>query len=229
MAHGHTLNLSPEDHARIAATVAVAERNSDGEIVTVIAPRSDAYHDVGLHYAVAAIALLLAAVAAWPLAFAGLAEDLLGGWDHHLPLRLHLTLLLGAVIATFLIVRYALAWMPLRMALTPSATKERRVRRQAIALFRAAAQGRTHRRTGILLYLSLAEHRAEIVADEAITAQVAPERWGDAMAGLIRHLRAGEPATGICSAVEAIGAILAEHLPPGTDNPNELPDALIEL
>ncbi|MBB6122708.1 TPM domain-containing protein [Sphingobium subterraneum] len=229
MAQRHTLDLSPDDHARIAAAVGLAERRSDGEIVTVIAPRSDAYHDVGLHYAVAAMALFLAAVAAWPLAFAATADSLLGGWDHHLSLRAHLTVLLGVIIALFLVVRYALAWMPLRMALTPSATKERRVRRQAIAIFRAAAQGRTRRRTGILLYLSLAEHRAEIVADEAITAQVAPERWGDAMAALIRHLRAGDPATGIIQAVEAIGAILTEHLPPGTDNPNELPDGLIEL
>lgn len=221
--------LNDAEHRQISAAVADAEASSDGEIVTIISPRSDAYHDVGLHYAVAAMLLLLASVAAFPLHFAALADNWLGGWDHHVPLRTQLSLLLGTMIAVFLLVRYSLAYMPLRMALTPRATKERRVRRQAIGLFRSAAQGRTRGRTGILLYLSLAEHRAEIVADEAIATLVRPERWGDAMALLIGHVRRGEEAEGIVQAVQAIGAILAEHLPPKTDNPNELPDKLIEL
>ena len=62
-----------------------------------------------------------------------------------------------------------LKWMPLRLALTPGATKHRRVRRRAVAIFKAAAERRTVGRTGILIYLSMAERRAEIVADEAIT------------------------------------------------------------
>ena len=53
--------LSPEDHALVTAAVAKAELSSDGEIVTIVAGRSDAYHDVALHYSV--LALLL--VAGW--------------------------------------------------------------------------------------------------------------------------------------------------------------------
>lgn len=223
------LEFSQGDHDNVSAAVAAAEAKSDGEIVTIIAPRSDAYHDVGLHYALAAALSLLAAVAAFPAAFADAARSLLGGWDHHVETPLLLTLLLGGQIALFLLVRYALAWMPLRIALTPRATRARRVRRQAIAMFRAAAQGRTRGRTAILLYLSLAEHRAEIVADESIAARVPPERWGDAMALLIAQVRAGQPAQGIVAAVEVIGGVLAEQLPRSADNPNELPDRLIEL
>ena len=80
-----------------------------------------------------------------------------------------------------------------------------------------------------MLYLSLAEHRAEIVADEAITEVVTPERWGDAMAALIDHVRRGDSATGMVEAVGQIGTILAEYVPAREDNPNELPDRLIEL
>lgn len=223
------LEFSQGDHEKVSASVAAAEAKSDGEIVTIIAPRSDAYHDVGLHYALAAALSLLAAVAAFPAAFADAARGLLGGWDHHVETPLLLTLLLGGQIALFLLVRYALAWMPLRIALTPRATRARRVRRQAIAMFRAAAQGRTRGRTAILLYLSLAEQRAEIVADESIAARVPAERWGDAMALLVAQVRAGQPAQGIVEAVEVIGGILAEQLPRSADNPNELPDRLIEL
>jgi putative membrane protein len=119
--------------------------------------------------------------------------------------------------------------MPLRMALTPGATKTRRVRRRALELFRAAAERRTTGRTGVLLYLSLLERRVEIVADEAIHAKVAPETWGDAMAALLEEVKAGRPADGMVRAVEMIGAVLAEHVPLEQGDTNELPDRLITL
>lgn len=223
------ISINRADHDRISAAVKAAEATSDAEIVTVIAPRSDSYHDVGLHYAVAAMLCLLALVAAFPICFADLVTGWIGSWDHRLSPGMLLTLLLGAQILLFLIVRYMLAWMPLRMALTPGTTKWRRVRRQAIALFRASAEGRTRGRTAILLYVSLAEHRAEIVGDEAINRAVAPERWGEAMAALVEHMRAGNPGTGMVEAIARIGTILKEHVPKSEANPNELPDRLIEL
>jgi len=223
------IRISKAGHDRISAAVKAAEAESDAEIVTIIAERSDSYHDAGLHYAVAAMLCLLALVAAFPECFVSFATDRLGGWDHHLSTGLLLTLLLGAQILLFLIVRYALAWMPLRMALTPGATKWRRVRRRAVALFRACAEGRTRGKTAILIYLSLAEHRAEIIGDEAINREVAPERWGEAMAALVEHMREGDPGTGMVEAIGRIAAILAEHVPKSDANPNELPDRLIEL
>ena len=89
------------------------------------------------------------------------------------------------------------------MALTPAATKTRRVRRRAIMLFKTGAERRTVGRTGILIYLSLAEHRAEIVADEAITSVTTPETWGEAMAALLIEVKAGRPGDGIAAAVGA--------------------------
>ena len=81
----------------------------------------------------------------------------------------------------------------------------------------------------MLVYLSLAEHRAEIVADKAIADQVEPEVWGEAMAELVDEVKAGRPGAGLARAVELVGAVLAHILPPKSDNPNELPDRLIEL
>ena len=77
--------------------------------------------------------------------------------------------------------------------------------------------------------MSVAEHRAEIVADEAIHSKVAPERWGDAMAALIGKLKHGDPAGGMADAVAQMAAILKEHFPKTDQDVNELPDRLIEL
>jgi putative membrane protein len=103
------------------------------------------------------------------------------------------------------------------------------VRRRAIALFRAAAERRTVGRTAVLIYLSLAEHRAEIVADEAVAKVTTPECWGDAMAELIGEIREGRPGNGLALAVEEVGEVLTRHFPKTSDDVNEIPDKLIEL
>ena len=221
--------LSEADHARVTEAVAKAERISDGEVVTIVAPRSDAYHDVALHYAVLAMLLVPAAAAVVPQAWIDWGLALLFGWNASLSFRLLMLMILVAMALMFLIVRFALAWMKLRMALTPAATKTRRVRRRAVELFRAGTEKRTKGRTGILVYLSLLEHRAEIVADEAIHSQVEPDVWGEAMAVLVDEVKAGRIGEGMAQAVDKIGVVLARCLPPTLDNPNELPDRLIEL
>ncbi|MBK5265753.1 MAG: hypothetical protein JJE34_11075, partial [Alphaproteobacteria bacterium] len=171
--------LTAEDHAEVTAAVGRAEKLTDGEIVTIVTDQSDSYHDAGLHWAIAASFLCLSAVAMFPAWFMGGLHILLGGgWERDIPAGLTLTVLLGLMIAVFLAMRYLLAIRPLRMAITPKRTKARRVRRRAIAYFMVGAERRTIGRTGILIYVSLNEHRAEIVADEAIASKVGAEVWG---------------------------------------------------
>jgi putative membrane protein len=221
--------LSEADHKLVTEAVTAAERRSDGEIVTIVADRSDAYHDVGLHYAVLAMLLVPVVWGMLPQSVVDWGLGLLFGWNLELGRRTLMTLLFVKLAVAFLVVRYALAWMPLRMALTPGATKSRRVQRRALQFFKSAAEHRTVGRTGVLLYLSLAEHRAEIVADAAIHAKVTPETWGAAMAALITELKAGRPGEGMARAVAMIGDVLAEHFPKSTADRDELPDRLIEL
>lgn len=221
--------LSEADHKRITTAVAEAETRTDGEIVTVVAEKSDSYHDVGLHYAVLAMLLVPAVLAFLPQPAVDWAMGLFLGWNESLTRATLMGLLFIKLTAVFLIFRYALAWMPLRMALTPASTKDRRVMRRASHLFTLAADRRTIGRTGVLLYLSLTEHRAEIVADEAIAEKVAPEVWGDAMAVLVEDVKAGRPGEGIVKAVEKMGAVLAEHFPKSAGDRNQLPDRLVEL
>jgi len=221
--------ISDEDRALIAAAVAEAEAASDGEIVTIVAARSDAYHDVGLHYAVLLMLFVPAFWAFAPQSLVDWAAGLLLGWNAELTRQTVMVYMFVKLAGTFLFVRFLLAWMPLRMALTPGRTKSRRVHRRAVELFRASCELKTRGRTGVLLYLSLAERRAEIVADEAIATQVAPEVWGDAMAALVDEVKHGRPGRGMVVAIEKIGAILVPILPPRADNPDELPNRLITL
>lgn len=220
--------LSQADHARVTAAVTQAELSTDGEIVTVVAGRSDAYHDVALHWTALAMLLVLALLAWVPTPVEWLHARLVDAWSDTPP-RWYLTFALLLMAVTFLVTRVLLAIDALRMLLTPGATKARRVHRAAMKLFRTATEKRTKASTGVLLYLSLAEHRAEIIADEAIHSRVAPEVWGAAMAALIADVKDGRPGDGMAAAVTQIGAILAEHFPRSEGDTNELPDRLIEL
>ena len=218
------MRLSAAEHKAVSEAVAAAEAETDGEIVTMIAPVSDAYRDVPPQYGLLA-ALLVPALVAIDPAFLPFTSD---GWaapDERLVL---LGVMVLQVIA-FLTVRYALARQSWRLWLTPRATKRRRVRARAIELFRVAAEQRTAKRVGVLLYLSMGERMAEIVADAAIHPKVPPERWGDAMAALISEVHDGRTGAGMAAAVGAIGAIIAEHFPKTDADTNELPDRLIEL
>jgi putative membrane protein len=223
------MQLSEADHDKVSAAIAAAEAKSNGEIVAVATPISDAYHDVALHWALIPLFAVLAWAAWRPTALTWGYEFLFGGWTPEPTLSQLLTLLMVFAALKFTVALLILRYMPLRLALTPGATKHRRVRRRAVTVFRAAAERRTEGRTGILIYLSMAERRAEIVADEAITKVTTPETWGEAMAALLVEVRQGRPGDGIVAAIERVGAVLAEHFPRSAADTNEIPDKLIEL
>lgn len=224
-----SFQLSQVDREKVSEAIADAEAKSSGEIVAVATPISDAYHDVALHWALVPLFAVLAWAAWRPTALVWWYDVLFGGWQPDPTLSQLLTLLMVFAALKFTIALLILKWMPLRLLLTPPATKHRRVRRRAIAIFKAAAERRTAGRTGILIYLSMAERRAEIVADEAVLKLTDEHTWGEAMASLVSEVRQGRPAEGIVAAIERVGAVLADHFPRSTDDVNEIPDKLIEL
>src|SRR5579872_542382 len=135
--------LSDADRQRIADAIASAETKSSGEIVAVATPISDAYHDVALHWALVPLFAVLAWAAWRPTALVWWYDFLFGGWSPDPTLSQLLTLLMFFAALKFTIALLILKWMPLRLFLTPGATKHRRVRRRAISVFKAAAERRT--------------------------------------------------------------------------------------
>jgi len=222
-------SLSAEDHTMISKAVAVAEAQSAAEIVTILTEQSDGYTDVALSWASLAAMSALAALAIAPDIYLVPYEWLKGGWMNEwtVPEVLLVALLVAA--SEFVGVMLVQLWPPLKFWLVPPPIKAQRVRDQAVRAFRIGAERRTHGRTGILIYLSLRERRAEIVADEAIAGRVDLDVWGEAMAAMIERVRDGRVADGMTAAVERVGAIVAEHLPRAKDDQNELPDRLSEV
>ena len=84
---------------------------------------------------------------------------------------------------------------------------------------------RTKKRTGVLIFVSLAERYARIIADEGIAAKVPNAEWQAAIDALTGHMRDGRIAAGFTAAIERCGTVLAAHAPPD-GAANELPDRL---
>jgi putative membrane protein len=229
MARRKAIHLSEADHARVSAAVAAAEGTSAGEIVTIIADRSDGYTDVALAWAAFFALTALTALALFPDFYLGLYDRLFGDWGSEWTHRGVLSFAAAAAIIKFVATLLIQLWQPLKFWLVPGPVKAARVRDRAETLFKVGAERRTTGRTGVLIYLSRCERRAEIVADSAIAAKVSPEVWGAAMAAMLMEIRAGRLADGMIAAIEQVGAVIAQHFPRLENDINELPDRLIEV
>jgi putative membrane protein len=230
------MTLTPEDHKRINAAIARAETATSGEIFCVLARQASEYRDTPLAWAAAAA--LVAPALTIPLGFSPAWFDwvpLFGGWtaghsaaaDTTGAFTLIAYALTQAVV--FLVAALVVSIGPIRRALTPRSLKRERAHRAALEQFLAKGLHLTAGRTGVLIYASLGDRQAEVIADEGIYAKVKPEVWSEAIARLTDGLGRGEPAEGFVAAVELCGAVLAEHFPPGGQNPNEIRDALVEI
>lgn len=221
--------LSAEEHNIVTAAVAAAEGQTSGEIVTVLAEASDGYTDVALWWAIAAAFTAMTVLATFTGFYTGILDWIVGGWASDWTAAQLLGTLVALGLIKFLAVLLIQYWAPLRFFLIPGPVKAARVREQAIKHFKVGAERRTHGRTGVLIYLSMRERRAEIVADETIAAIVEPEVWGEAMGDMLAEIRKGRIAQGLAEGVKDVGWVLAQHFPREEDDQNELPDRLIEV
>jgi putative membrane protein len=201
--------ISDSDKTRIADAIRTAEAHTAGEIFCVIARHSSDYRLVPIAWA-AAVALLtplpLVYLTSWPAAVIYL-------WQ----------------LAVFLVVALALSHPKLRFHVVPRRAKHDRAHSEAMRQFFAQGLDKTEHRTGVLIFASVAERYAEIVADAGINEKVTPQVWDRAINELTTAITAGRPADGFVEAVEQCGAVLAAHFPPGALKRNELPDKLLEI
>jgi putative membrane protein len=201
--------LSDADRARIVETIRAAEAKTAGEIYCVIARHSSEYRLVPLAWAA-----LLALFVPLPLIYTTT-------WPA--------VVIYGAQLLVFLAVLVGLSHQKIRFRIVPPRTKRERAHAEAMRQFIARGLHHTERRTGVLIFVSVAERYAEILADAGIDQKVTPRVWDQAVSALIRGIKAGHPADGFVAAIEQCAAVLAEHFPPGPINRDELPNAVIEL
>jgi putative membrane protein len=201
--------FSNSEEAAIAEAIAAAERATSGEIVAVVARESGTYLFAPILYA-ALIALLIP----WPFIYLT--------W---FPVQwIYLAQLVG-----FALIALALSPRRLRLALVPRSMKHERAHRRAVEQFLVQNLATTKGRTGVLIFVSIAERYAEIIPDAGISAKVPESEWQAIVDRLTGSIGSGRPAKGFIDAITSVGRHLAGHFPPGSAAANELPNHLIVL
>ena len=201
--------ISQADKTRVEDAIRAAEVKTSGEIYCVIAQHASDYRLVPLAWA-----SLTALVVPAPLIYLTL-------WPAS---AIYLVQLL-----VFIAVAIGLSRPSIRFSLVPRRAKHERAHALAMRQFFAQGLHHTEQRTGVLIFASVAERYAEVLADAGINSKVTPEVWDKAVAALIEGIKDGRPGDGFVAAVELCGTVLAEHFPPGVLNRDELPNRLVEI
>lgn len=105
------------------------------------------------------------------------------------------------------------------------------VRQRALAQFGKLRVWDTEHNNGVLIYLLLAEHAIEVVADRGLNAHMSAQQWASMVERLGVALRAGQFEQGLSAAIDEVCVLLTTHFPAtaGVANPNELPDKVVLL
>jgi uncharacterized membrane protein len=98
-------------------------------------------------------------------------------------------------------------------------------RRRAYELFAHLGVWNTHANNGVLIYLLLAEHDIEIVADRGFEGNVSEAEWSEVCRVMEAELAAGRFEAGVLAGIQSVSELIARHFPPRADDRNELPDA----
>jgi len=201
--------ITAEDQIRLAEAIRDAESRTAGEIVVVVAQEASHYRSIPILWA-----LLMALAIPWPL----IALTALG------PTRIfQVQLLVALAMSVFL------SLPKRRFSLVPRFIKHARAREAAAREFLRRGLTRTRDKTGVLIYVAMGEHYAEILADAGIADRVDADLWRDIIRDLTGAIKEGRIADGLMGAVERSGAILAEHAPPRPGDEDELPNKVILL
>ena len=198
--------ISKEDHGRIARAIRSVEAKTSGEIVCVLAKSSSQNTTVPL-----VIAAVAALAAPWLLmAFTAMTVQRM----------------LSLQVVTFLVLLFFLGLPRARVLLLPRKARRAIAHQAAMEQFISRGIGRNKDRAGILIFVSLAERYARIIADDEVAGRVPQSEWQAAVDALALHMRDGRIADGFVSAINACGKVLTRHFPRSGKSRDKLPDRI---
>ena len=213
--------LSVEEKAALIARIKHAESRTKGEIVTVIAQQSDGYRYIPILWAALLALSIPGMYYAWIFYHSS-------GWNVEQ----------GSAIVKGLYTTQVLVFLgfgmlfqlpAVRLWFIPTYVKQRRAARHAREQFFLQNLHLTEGRTGVLIFVSVAEHYVEIIVDSGIAEVVDNALWDDVVKEFITFIRKGKIAAGFERTVERCREVLWQHFPATDGKPDELPNHLIEV
>ena len=201
--------LDQQQIERVAEAIAEVEKKTDAELVTVLAKRADNYYYIPALWA-ALLALLVPAVLSLTPPWLERMELLTVQW------------------LTFAIAACLFRIPSVMMRLVPRHVKTWRASNLARRQFLENHMHHTKDETGVLIFVSEAEHYIEIIADRGIDQHVSQEAWQQLVDRFTEKVKAGDTLNGFIDCIQQCGELLEKHVP-ATGDRNELPDRFVVL
>ena len=212
------MTFSEHDHEQIRRTVTEAERHTRGEIVPMVVERSARYQEAryraGIGFAFLVLTIFLTMEIHW-MEWGWHAAN--AGW------------LLLIVLIAYGVGYWSGTLFSVIRLLTSQERMGYKVTLRAHQAFQEHGLHRTELGTGVLILISLLEHRIEILTDGPILDRVPRETWNHMLSLIQEGFQKGNPVESLCQAITLCGEVLGEYFPAGPTgpNPNELPNELI--
>ena len=201
--------FTSEEKERIKATTHSVESRTDGEIAVMVVDQSDRYPD----------AEILGGII-----FGGLLSLVVSDLFFHDSLFFYIPL----SFILFFPFRWIGATFPwLKLVFIGPHRKKEAVRRRAVQAFYEKGLYKTRFHTGVLIFLSLLEHKVWILADEGIYEKMTQETLNRFSQEVSLGVKEGRACESLCQAIEGIGRLLAEHFPITPGYIDELPDEVM--
>lgn len=201
--------FSEPEVKKIEELVKKAELETSGEIAIMLADESDSYRE-----AETLGALLFSSFIALIIAVA----------IHHVTIWSFIPLVLIFWFPAY----YSMRVFPrLKLAFVGKKRLEEAVRERAVRAFFEKGLYRTRDETGILIFISLLEHKVWILGDRGINQKIDQQLWFTVAGELAERIREGRAFEGLCTVIQKLCSILAEHFPQKTGDKNELPDKML--
>jgi len=201
--------LTESELKQVSDAVARIERDTDAEIVTVLAAQADDYTYIPLLWA-AVIALLLPGIVNYHAGWLLQRELLLVQW------------------ASFAVMAFLFRMPAITTRLIPRKVRHWRAANLARRQFLEQGLHHTKGDTGVLIFVSEAERYVEILVDRGIASRVDDATWQPIIAVFTTQVQRGQTLQGFLACIDSIGSVLAHHVPV-TEVRNELPDRLVVL
>lgn len=201
--------LNATAQTAVADAITQVEKNTDAELVTVLAPQADDYRWIGLLWA-AVIALLLPGIVVFFPGWVDTRTLLLTQW------------------ACFVVLGIVFQLPAITPRLVPRMVRHARASALARSQFLAQNLHRTAGATGMLIFVAEAERYVEILVDHGIASRLDDATWSAIVERFTAQVAAGQTEQGFIDCIQACGQHLTEALP-ATTSRNELPNRLVVL
>jgi putative membrane protein len=219
--------FSEADRKRINECVGAAESKTSAEIVPIVATSSGRYDRaedlVGLWCGV--VLMILTAVF-WPAPAVSMES---GSWDKDPTLLQAGKSIIAMLVGFMLGVAAGSRISSIRRMLTPSKQMREEVQQSARAIFFDKRIHHTDSGSGLMIYVSLFEHIAVILADQQILNALGQTTLDELCGSLVTQLKQESPTDAICKTIEAAAEKLSAALPRQNGDINELPNSLITI